>query len=115
MYADFRTDFTIGLNAVLDAILRVTNANQGCVSKQRAISDWAADWGYDNRLFRMQFTIVQTSEALPFTLLTEVTVRCNKPATRRYEAYVAQGLAWQTSADRTPSGGGGSGGSEACP
>jgi hypothetical protein len=94
MYADFRKDFKTGLNAVLDAILRITNANQGRIFKQKAINDWAADWGYDNGLFQMHFTIVQTGEDLPFTLLTEVTVRCNKPATQRYEAYVAQRLDW---------------------
>jgi hypothetical protein len=94
MYADFRKSFGAGLNAVLDAIARITNANQGRILKQTAITDWAADWGYNGGLFEMHFTIVQTGEGLRFTLLTEVAVRCNKPATLRYEAYVAQGLDW---------------------
>jgi hypothetical protein len=93
-YADFRVNFKNGLNSILDAVARITNASQGRIVKQKVISDWSSDWGYNHGLFEMHFTIIQTGEGMPFTILTEVSVRCNKMATQRYEAYVAQGLGW---------------------
>jgi hypothetical protein len=93
-YADFRGDFKDGLNSILDAVARITNASQGRTVTQKVINDWSSDWGYSNGLFEMHFTIIQTGEGIPFTVLTEVSIRCNKTATQRYEAYVAQGLNW---------------------
>ena len=93
-YADFRSSFKDGLNAILDAVARITNASQGRIVKEKVINDWSSDWGYHDGLFEMHFTFVQAGEDLPFTILTEISVQCNEIATQRYEAYVTQGLDW---------------------
>lgn len=94
MYADFRTNFDLGLKAIVEAVARVTNLEQGRIQEGNTATDWAEDWGYEGRFFRMTYTLVQSSFELKFTLLTEVTVRCNAPVTSRYKQYVEAGLDW---------------------
>lgn len=94
MYADFRKDFDTGLKSVLDAVARIANPNQGRKVEQNIITDWSVDWKYNGELFEMHFTIVQTGEDMPFTILTEVSVQCNEAGTQRYKAYQTAGLDW---------------------
>lgn len=92
MYADFRSDFNSGLHDVLNAIGRVTNANQSRIYDDGSYTDWAIDWGYVAELFAIKFTIVTVTNGLPITLLTEITVTCNDVATRRYQQYEREGV-----------------------
>lgn len=94
MYADFRTNFDHGLKALVEAVARVTNLDQGRIQEGSTATDWAEDWGYEGRFFRMTYTLVQSSPEMKFTLLTEVVVRCNAPVTSRYKEYVGAGLDW---------------------
>ena len=93
-FADFRTDFDVGLTHLVDSLARVTNADQGRIEMGGAISDWSVDWGDYDGQFMMHFTIVETSADMPFTILTEVIQQCNKVVTRRYASYVKAGLDW---------------------
>ena len=94
MYADFRTNFDKGLKSLVEAIARVTNLDQGRIQEGSAVTDWAEDWGYEGRVFRMTYTLIQSSVEWKFTYLTEVIVRCNAPVTSRYKGYVAADLDW---------------------
>jgi hypothetical protein len=94
MYADFRMDFDFGLQAVLDGIAKVINADQGRILEEDGYSDWAVDWGYHDELFYTRFTIVHCAESAPLTFITEVRVFCNEIATRRYKQYEDAGLDW---------------------
>jgi TIR domain len=94
MYADFRSNFDRGLKALVEAIARVTNLDQGRIQEGSTATDWAEDWGYEGRFFRMTYTLIQSSPDLKFTLLTEVVVKCNAPVTSRYKEYVEAGLDW---------------------
>ena len=94
MYADFRTNFDKGLKAIVEAVARVTNLDQGRIQEGNAAIDWAEDWGHEGRFFRMTYTLVQSSSEWKFSFLTEVVVRCNAPVTSRYKEYVAAGLDW---------------------
>lgn len=94
MYADFRTNFEKGFKALSEAVARVTNLDQGRFRDGNMVTDWAEDWGYEGRLFRMTYTLVQSSTDWPFTFLTEVVVKCNPKVTERYRQYVAAGLDW---------------------
>jgi len=94
MYADFRKSFDFGLKALVEAVSRVTNSDQGRIRAGNGTTDWAEDWGYEGRFFRMTYTLVESSTEWPFTFLTEVVVRCNAPVTSRYKEYVAAGLDW---------------------
>ena len=43
MYADLRTDFNSGFHKVLDAIAKVTNADQGRLEQDEGTVDWSED------------------------------------------------------------------------
>ncbi|WP_414675960.1 toll/interleukin-1 receptor domain-containing protein [Limnobacter sp.] len=94
MYADLRTDFNRGLHKVLDAIAKVTNADQGRLEQDEGTVDWSEDWGYNEGLFHLRFTIVNSPDTLPMTFLTQIYVFCNEVATNRYKQYENSGLDW---------------------
>ena len=94
MYADLRGDFNKGLHSILDAIAKVTNADQGRLEQEEGTVDWSEDWGYSDDLFHIRFTIVNCPETLPMTFLTQIYVFCNDVATRRYRQYEKAGLDW---------------------
>jgi hypothetical protein len=94
MYADLRSDFNKGLHEILDAIAKVTNADQGRIEQDEGVIDWSEDWGYNNNLFHLRFTIVNRPDSLPMTFLTQIYVFCNEVATSRYQQYESAGLDW---------------------
>jgi len=94
MYADLRKDFDQGLHNILNAIAKVTNADQARLEQEDGTLDWSEDWGYQNGLFHLRFTIVNIPKNLPMTFLTQIYVFCNEAATRRYQQYEQAGLDW---------------------
>lgn len=94
MYADFRSNFDRGLKSLVEAVAKVTNLDQGRIQEGNSTTDWAEDWEYEGRFFRMTYTLVQSSSDWKFTFLTEVVVRCNAPVTSRYKEYVDAELDW---------------------
>jgi hypothetical protein len=95
MYADFRTNFDVGLKKLLDALLRVTNTGQGRIMSGTGHVDWSEDWGYVNdQLFGMTWTLVEHWEKLPFTVLTQISMTCNDVLTTVYEKYREARLGW---------------------
>jgi len=95
MYADFRTSFDAGFRAVIPAVARFTNADQGRVAG-KTNTDWAESWGVQNDtdLFAMEYVLVEMSPDQPFTILTQILVTCNEAATKRYHRYKDAGLDW---------------------
>jgi TIR domain len=94
MYADFRKKFDVGLKALVEAVSRVTNIDQGRIRSGSGHIDWSETWGYDDGSFGMDYTLVESSPDFPFTLLTEVSLKCNQETTRRYKEYENEGLDW---------------------
>ena len=94
MYADLRTDFKTGLRKILDAIAKVTNLDQGRIESESGKIDWSEDWGYENDLFHLRFTIVDSPAVLPMTFLTQIYVFCNDVTTKRYRQFEGAGLDW---------------------
>lgn len=94
MYADLREDYDRGLNSILDAIAKVTNLYQGRLEEEGRRTDWAEDWGFRDGLFHLRFTIIDSSDGLPMTFLTQVYVMCNEVATARYRQYESANLGW---------------------
>jgi len=94
LYADFRSDFDSGLTAVLNAIARVTNCNQGRVAQDEYYVDWGIYWGYRSEFFELSFTFIHQAVKQPYTVLTEAHIICNKVATNRYKQYEKLSLDW---------------------
>ncbi len=79
MYADFRTSFDVGLKNLVDALLKVTNLDQGRIMSGTGHIDWSEDWGYRGDLFGMTFTLVEHWAKFPFTVLTQISLLCRVP------------------------------------
>jgi hypothetical protein len=94
MYADFRQNFDVGLKSLLDALLKVTNLDQGRVYSGTGHIDWSEDWGYEGELLTMHYTLVEQWSKFPFVVLTQVALRCNDGLTRQYEKFKEAGLEW---------------------
>jgi TIR domain len=94
LYADFRKDFKSGLQALVDAVAKVTKIDQGRLKTGKAQIDWSETWGYMDKCFQIDYTYSESSPDWPFTLLSEITISCDEGATKRYEQYKEQGLGW---------------------
>jgi hypothetical protein len=94
LYADFRKDFKSGLQALVDAVARVTKIDQGRLKTGNAQIDWSETWGYIEKHFHIDYTYSESSPDWPFTLLTEIAISCDEGATKRYEQYKEQELGW---------------------
>ncbi len=94
MYADFRTSFDVGLSKLVDALLRITNADQGRIKSEDGHIDWSEDWGYENGLLRMDYTLVEFWDGYSFTVLTQISLRCNDALTHKYQEYKKADLEW---------------------
>ena len=94
LYADFRTDFEAGMKALIESLAKVTNLDQGRMKAGNTTTDWAETWSYDEDLFWVEYTLIEFSTEMPFTLLTMISVWCNEVITRRYRAYEEAGLGW---------------------
>lgn len=95
MYADFRGNFDVGLRQLLDAIGRVTTADQGRMEEHDGTTDWSVDWNFNqDGNVELLFTIIHAPKSSPMTVLTEVTVTGNDVITRRYKRFCDAGLDW---------------------
>ena len=94
MYADFRNDFDVGFRLLVDAIAKVTTADQGRIEEPDGTTDWSVHWGFRDGFVELLFTIIHASKSTPITVLTEVTVSGNEVVTRRYKQFDDAGLGW---------------------
>jgi preprotein translocase subunit Sss1 len=94
MYADLRKDFDEGISSIMDAVAKVSNPNQSRLSSDDGYIDWAIDWGEDDGVFHLRFTIINSVTSLNMTLLAEVVVVCNEVITARQEQFHNAGLGW---------------------
>lgn len=94
LYADFRTDFEHGLHATLNALAAVTSDTLGRVDGPIHHTDWSVDWGERKKQVEVRWTFLDHSEAMPFSVLAEVSIRPNSAATRRYKELEKAGLGW---------------------
>lgn len=95
LYADFRSDFDLGLAAVTKAIDRITNDTRSRVQVADGTVDWGLDWGFNEEgLLRLTLTFVEAYTDRPNTVLTQVNILALEGATQRYHAYESLDLAW---------------------
>ncbi|MCC5581865.1 toll/interleukin-1 receptor domain-containing protein [Microtetraspora sp. AC03309] len=84
LYADFRHNFDDGLNAVLEAVARISNAAMGRIDEADYHIDWALDWQVfeDDAEFRL--TLVEQALGQPYTVLTLAEIAVDQEATLAY-------------------------------
>jgi hypothetical protein len=85
LFADFRTDFDVGLRAVIEGIAKVTTASLGRFTEPTYHTDWSIDWGDVNGNAALILNYVQLPIKQPYTCLTNIEILANPAATRIFE------------------------------
>lgn len=92
LYADFRTDFARGFEALLTSLAGVASDGGGRSSNEDTNIDWSIDWGMEGESFRLGVKLVESTKHQPHSVLTTVVVRADERATSRYRALEAAGF-----------------------
>jgi hypothetical protein len=84
-YADFRTNFDIGLKAITDGIAKVTNASLSRIHEDNFHVDWSINSGHDNSgNVAVKATFIQIPKNEPYTCLTEIVIIGDKKASAEF-------------------------------
>lgn len=94
LYADFRTDFDAGMYSLLESVAQYSTADQGRIEEARGNLDWSVDYGLKNGMYFVNYILVQTSDELEMSFVTEIECSYNEVATRRQMQYVDAGIDW---------------------
>lgn len=80
LYADFRKNSAEALEQVDDALLRITNPQQGRLESPNFHTDWSYDWSKSRRtgLWYFEWTFVDHGPAIEYCILTECRLACNE-------------------------------------
>lgn len=93
LYADFRSDFDIGLKQVLESLAKVASESLGRMDEAGGHVDYATDWGVDESGNVALFgTIVQQDSGQPYTVVSRFSVLLNPTASKRHLELVDAGL-----------------------
>ena len=85
-YADFRTNFDVGLRAIIDGIAKVTNATLSRIQEDTYHVDWSINSGFDNNgNVGVRATFIQMPKTEPYTCLTEVVIIGDEVATKEFK------------------------------
>ena len=96
LYSDFRTNFDVGLLAILEGIARVTSDSLARVETPEWHVDWSIDWGDDkeNETLFVHITAIEQTTEQPYSVLTQIHIDAKPVATERYYEMRKSGLDW---------------------
>jgi hypothetical protein len=80
VYADFRKDADEAVKQVDNALLKITNLQQGRFENQGFYTDWSYDWmkGRNSDVWYFEWTFVDHGLAIECCVLTECKLACNE-------------------------------------
>lgn len=84
MFADFRTNFDLGLRAVVEGVAKVTNPSLARFKEPTYHTDWSIDWGDVNGNLAIIVNFIQIPIKQPYTCLTNIEILANAAATRLF-------------------------------
>lgn len=82
LFADFRSDFDVGLRAVVEGIAKVTNPSLARFKEPIYHTDWSIDWGDINGDLAIILNFIQIPVKQPYTCLTNIEILANAVATK---------------------------------
>lgn len=87
VYADFRENPNKALKEVDEALLRITNVQQGRLEDQNFHTDWSYDWstGRESGLWYFEWTFVDHGPEIEFCVLTQCRLACNEVASAIFQ------------------------------
>lgn len=81
MFADFRSDFDVGLQAVSEGIAKITNPSLSRITEPTYNIDWSIDLGNVNGQLAIILNFIQLPFKQPYSILTNVEILANPVAT----------------------------------
>lgn len=94
MYADFRTDFDAGMFTLLESVAQFSNPEQSRLEDAEGYVDWSNDYGLLDGSYFSNYILMQSSEKLEMSFVTEIHCTYNDVATRRQMRYEEAGVGW---------------------
>lgn len=87
LYADFRKDRSEAFEQVDDALLRITNRQQGRLESPNFHTDWSYDWsqGRSSELWYFDWTFVDHAASIEYCILTECRLACNPASSKKFQ------------------------------
>lgn len=87
VYADFRKDRHEAFEQVDDALLRITNRQQGRLESPNFHTDWSYDWsqGRSSKLWYFDWTFIDHAASIEYCVLTECRLACNETSSRKFQ------------------------------
>jgi hypothetical protein len=92
LYADFRKNKVEALTQVDDALLRITNPQQGRLESPTFHTDWSYDRsaGKNSVLWYFEWTFVDHGPAIEYCILTECRIACNEISSEIFQRLDAE-------------------------
>lgn len=86
MYADFRKDPDAAFTQIQDALLKITNRQQGRLEAPDFHTDWAYDWkqGKSSGLWYFEWIFVDHGDKLEYSVLTRCQIACNDASSKQF-------------------------------
>lgn len=91
LFADFRTNFDVGLRAVVVSVAKVTNPSLARFQEPTYHVDWSIDWGDVNGDLAIILNFIQIPIKQPYTCLTNIEVLANPTATEVFHRNTSAG------------------------
>lgn len=87
LYADFRSDKQEALDQVHNALLRITNQQQGRLDNAGIYTDWCYDWkqGKGTGAWYFEWMFVDHGPAIEYCVLTRCQIACNDVASTIFQ------------------------------
>jgi len=87
LYADFRKDRDEAFEQVDDALLRITNRQQGRLESPNFHTDWSYDWsqGRSSNSWYFEWTFVDHGASIEYCILTECKLACNEASSKKFQ------------------------------
>lgn len=90
VFADFRSDFDIGLRSVVEGVAKVTNPSLARFKEPTYHIDWSIDWGDINGDLAIILNFIQIPAKQPYTCLTNIEISANESATQVFHNNTAE-------------------------
>jgi hypothetical protein len=93
-YADFRKDFDSGMFDLLEGVAQFSNPDQSRLEDSEGYVDWSCDYGMYEDSYFVNYVLMQSSQKLEMSFVTDILCIYNDVSTRRQQKYIDAGIEW---------------------
>jgi hypothetical protein len=94
LYADFRTKNDEALEKLIDTTGKILSNTLRRIKSPTFNRDYGLWWGLANDKLDLNLTILDMPTEYPYSVITEITIRCCEKLAKRYETFYKKGFDW---------------------